>query len=192
MVKNVDSDDSFLEKLKNAYKLVDKTLREDFTRSLSFQDSVFDRFERSQSLGFGDGTSIYNSALVFGNVFVGTNTWIGPNVILDGSGGSLTIGNFCSISSGVHIYTHDTVLWSLSSGEIDKKRTSLSIGDNVYIGSQTVIACGSQIGTRCVIAANSFVNCDVPNDTIFAGSPAKRVGFVKGTGKQIELIYDNK
>src|SRR3982750_1585315 len=84
-------------------------------RSLPLGDLVADRWARARALGFGEGTSVYDSALVLGDVRVGERTWIGPQTVLDGSGG-LTIGSTCSISAGVHIYTHDTVRWALSGG----------------------------------------------------------------------------
>ena len=62
----------------------------------------------SKFLWLWRGTSCYNNVLIIGDVKVGKNTWIGPNVILDGSGG-LEIGDFVSISAGVQIYTHDSL-----------------------------------------------------------------------------------
>ena len=56
--------------------------------------------------------------LVIGDVKVGSHTWIGPNVILDGSGGGLEIGDYCSIDAGAQIYTHDTVMWAISGGQV--------------------------------------------------------------------------
>jgi len=52
------------------YEDRDKELREQFRRSLPFQDAMFDRWERARLLGFEEGVSIYNSALVFGDVRV--------------------------------------------------------------------------------------------------------------------------
>src|SRR3954465_12163939 len=86
-----------------------------YRRTLPFGDYVVDRWEKAQALGFGEGSSIYDSALVLGDVKVGCHTWIGPGVVLDGSGG-LEIGDYCSISAGVQIYTHDSVAWATSGG----------------------------------------------------------------------------
>ena len=66
---------------------------------------------------------------------------------------------------------------------------TVSISDNVYIGSQSVIGPGVSIGTRAVIGANSFVNKDVPNNSIFAGSPANEIGRVHVNDKNVEFIY---
>ena len=90
--------------------------------------------------GFGEGTSVYDNVLILGDVSIGKYTWIGPNCILDGSGGGLTIGDNCSIAAGVHIYTHDTVNKALSGGLADVETQSVSIGNNCYIGPNSVIA----------------------------------------------------
>lgn len=180
----------FKEKLNELYNNQEYFLKQEYGRSLSFQDGLFDRFERAKRLGFGEDASIYNSALVFGNVTVGKKTWIGPNVILDGSGGSLVIGNYCSISAGVHVYTHDTVMWALSGGKEQAHKAGVLIGSNTYIGAQAIIKAGIKIGSHCVIGANSFVNKDVENNTIVAGSPAKVIGRVIFKSKKIELQYE--
>lgn len=170
----------------------DAELRAKFNRSLPFADAQFDRWARAKALGFGEKTSIYDSSFVFGDVKIGANSWIGPFTMLDGSGGGLTIGDFCSISSGVHIYTHDTVLWALSGGVKEARKDAVSIGSQTYIGAQAVIIAGVSIGSRCVIAANSLVNRDVPDGTIVGGTPARRLGCVEGEGADIRLVYDRK
>jgi len=176
--------------VRRMYEDRDKELREQFRRSLPFQDAMFDRWERARLLGFEEGVSIYNSALVFGDVRVGAGTWIGPYVLLDGSGGPLRIGATCSISAGVHIYTHDTVAWALSGGVAKANQARVSIGDRCYLGSQSIIAAGIEIGSCCVVASNSFVNLSVPDYTIVGGSPARPLGKVEIAGGMIRLIYD--
>lgn len=178
--------------LKELYFQRDEELRNKFGRSLPFQDSLFDRWDRAVYLGFGSGTSVYNSSCIFGEVFVGENTWIGPYTLLDGSGGGLSIGSFCSISAGVQIYTHDTVMWALSGGKMNKRQGNVGIGDQVYIGSQSIISHGVNIGSQSVIAANSFVNADVPERTICGGSPARILGKVECVDEDIRLIYDRR
>jgi acetyltransferase-like isoleucine patch superfamily enzyme len=164
--------------LSAVYESRDNELIGRFQRSLPFGDALFDRWQRAAKLGFAEGASIYGSAMVFGDVKVGANTWIGPNTLLDASSGSLTIGAYCSISAGTQIYTHDTVLWAVSGGKQPKRRGSVSIADNVYIGSQCIVVPNVSIGTRVVIAANSLVNRNVPDGAIMAGTPARRIGRV--------------
>lgn len=150
----------------------------DFHRVLPANELLGDRWEKARYLNFGDGSSIYDSSLVFGEVKVGRNTWIGPFTILDGTG-SLTIGSHCSISAGVHIYTHNTVRWALSGGKDPYEYKGVTIGDSCFIGPHSTIQNGVTIGKHCAVSANSFVNQDVPDFTIVGGNPAQRLGRVK-------------
>lgn len=148
-------------------------------RTLPFGDYVVDRWKKAELLGFGEGTSIYDSSLVFGNVEVGQHTWIGPFTILDGSGG-LKIGSYCSISAGVHIYTHDTVSWAISGGKKEPEYGATKIGSQCYIGPNTVISRGLTIGNMCIIGANSLVTSDVPDNSKVGGNPCKIIGTTEG------------
>jgi acetyltransferase-like isoleucine patch superfamily enzyme len=141
-------------------------------RSLPFGDYVVDRWAKAKALGFGGGSSIYDSALVLGDVKVGRNTWIGPFTVLDGSGG-LEIGDNCSVSAGVQIYSHDTVNWATSGGTAPPDRAPVRIGSNCYIGPNAIISKGVTIGDGCVIGANSLVNRDVPTGRRVWGTPAR-------------------
>lgn len=166
-----------LQELRELYEALRTEMRGKWNRDLPLEELLFDRWERAQHLGFGEGTSIYHNSYVFGDVRVGNNTWIGPFTILDGSGG-LEIGSNCSISSGVQIYSHDTVMWALSEGKAEYERRPVRIGDCCYIGSQAVITKGVAIGNYTVIGALSLVNKDIPDNSIAMGAPAKIVGEV--------------
>ncbi|NKC11594.1 MAG: acyltransferase [Gammaproteobacteria bacterium] len=185
------SESSISEQLRQAYAERDAELREHFQRSLPLQDAMMDRWERAQRLGFDEGASIYNSAIVFGDVNVGEQTWVGPYVVLDGSGGALSIGAFCSVAVAVHIYTHDTIGWALSAGRLGPRTAPVAIGNCTYLGPQSIIAAGTTIGTRCVVAANSVVNCDVPDGTVVGGSPARQLGKVEMDGDEPVLHFDS-
>jgi acetyltransferase-like isoleucine patch superfamily enzyme len=150
-----------------------------FGRRVSLGDLVTDRWENAREYGFGEGSSCYDNVLILGDVKVGENTWIGPNVVLDGSGGGLVIGDHCSISSGVHIYTHDTVRRSVTLGRAKVDYAPTSIGDGVYIGPNSVIAKGVTIGDSAVIGALSFVNKDIPARKRAWGCPAVVCGDVE-------------
>ena len=146
-----------------------------YFRSLPFGDYVVDRWEKARLLGFGDGSSIYDSSLVIGDVRVGENTWIGPFTVLDGSGG-LEIGSNCSISAGVQLYSHDTVERSLSGGSLPSVRTFTKIGSCCYLGPNVIVAKGVTIGDRVIVGANSLVNRDLPAGVKAFGTPCRVVG----------------
>lgn len=167
---------TLFQKLKDFWFISRRDLDNKYKRTLSFGDYVIDRWEKARELGFGEGTTIYDSSLVFGDVRVAKNTWIGPFVILDGSGGGLEIGSNCSISAGVQIYTHDTVKRSISAGSHPADLAATKIGSNCYIGPNVIIAKGINIGDRVVIGANSLVLSDIPSDSKAFGTPCRVVG----------------
>lgn len=176
--------EKLLESLQNLYFLLRQRMRERWNRDLPLEELLFDRWERAQSLGFGPETSIYHNSYVYGDVKVGAHTWIGPYTLLDGSGG-LEIGDYCSISAGVHIYTHDTVRWAVSGGKASYEKAPVKIGNCCYIGSQTVITKGVTIGEHSIIGACSLVNRDIPSYTLAFGVPCRPRGRIILDGDQV-------
>jgi len=148
------------------------SMKETFDRHVSIQDLLSDRWETAKFYGFGEGSSCYNNVLIIGDVKVGRNTWIGPNVILDGTGG-LEIGDYASISAGVQIYTHNTVDYSTSLGENPIDVMPTTIGNGVYLGPNSVVQMGTTIGDMSVIGAMSFVNNDIPKGSKWYGTSLK-------------------
>jgi acetyltransferase-like isoleucine patch superfamily enzyme len=168
------------------------SMRRRFDRDLPFDELVFDRWDRARALGFGEGTSVYHSTYIFGHVQVGENTWIGPLVMLDGTGGGIKVGDWCCISAGAHVYTHDTMRRSLTGGHAPADAGGVQIGDRSYIGSQTVIVPGVTVGEECVVGAGALVTRDVPRRSIVVGVPARVRGHVSldAAGEHAELHWD--
>ncbi len=164
----------FLEKLRIVYETLRKRMNEEWHRDLPLEELLFDRWERASSLGFGAGTSIYHNSYVFGDVRVGAHTWIGPFTVLDGTGG-LDIGSYCSISSGVQIYSHDTVQWAVKGGDAPYEHAPVRIGDRCYLGPYAVVAKGVSIGEESIIGAHSLVLSDIPAGCKAMGCPARIV-----------------
>lgn len=161
--------------LREFWQYRQREIHAQWNRTLPFGDCVVDRWEKARALGFGEGASIYDSAIVIGKVTVGEKTWIGPNVILDGSGG-LEIGGYCSISAGVHIYSHDSVAWAVSGGVAPHVHAATKIGSRCYIGPMTVVAKGVVIGDGSVVGAHSLVLHDIPAGSKCFGVPCRVVG----------------
>ena len=87
------------------------------------------------------GTAIYDSCLILGDVKVGKEI-VGSDLILafgDGSGSGLTLG-IIAIYPLVFIYTHDTT--KLFSMVNLSNRQKFKIGDNVYIGPNSILSMG--------------------------------------------------
>ncbi len=147
--------------------------KQHFNRRVSIGDLLTERADNATAYAFGEGTTMYDNVLVLGNVKVGKNTWIGPNCILDGSGGELLIGDWCDISAGAQIYTHHTVNRSISLGQKPVDVAPTKIGNGVYVGPNAIIQMGVTIGDRAIIGANSLVNRDVPLGAKAYGCPAR-------------------
>tara|TARA_R110000803_G_scaffold41987_3_gene90149 strand:+ start:462 stop:956 length:495 start_codon:yes stop_codon:yes gene_type:complete len=146
-------------------KLYDKKKKE-YNRSLPLGDYLNDRWERAKKEGFGEGTSVHDNVLIIGDVKVGANCWIGPNVVLDGSGG-LEIGDYCAISAGVQIYTHHTVKYNTSFHKEEFEHEPTKIGNGVYIGPNSIVQMGCIIEDKAVIGALTFVNKNVSKNEKF-------------------------
>ena len=155
--------------------LLRKGMNQQFQRSLPLADELFDRWERAGFLGFGEGSSIYDSALVLGEVKCGIKSWIGPFTVIDGSGG-LKIGDYCNISAGAQIYSHDSIDWVVSGGEKEYLYAETIIGNRCYIGPNAIISKGVILGDGCIVGANSFVNKSFEAGSKIAGSPARLIG----------------
>jgi acetyltransferase-like isoleucine patch superfamily enzyme len=176
---DADRSDELLDRLRALWRRLRADVDGRWRRTLPLGDYVVDRWEKAHLLGFGEGASIYDSALVIGDVKVGAHTWIGPFTILDGSGG-LTIGAYCSISAGVQLYSHDTVRWAVTGGEAPPERAPTHIGSRCYLGPNTVVVKGVTIGDGCVVGANSLVLHDLPAGSKAFGTPCRVVGRVEG------------
>lgn len=173
------------------YQLRDKKKIE-WDRVLPFDELLFDRSEKANYVKAKKGASVYENSYLYGNVMIGKNTWVGPYTLLDGSGGKLKIGDFCSISGGVHIYTHNTVERSLTAGKASHKKGAVTIGDCCFLGPYVVVSLGTRIGRCSVIGAHSFVNSNIPPYSIAYGMPAKVVGKISIKGKNIKYHLFNK
>ena len=151
-----------------------------YNRRISFGDLILDRWERASLYGFGSGSSVYDSVLVLGDVTIGDNCWIGPNVILDGSGAPLTVGNNTTISAGVHIYTHSTHLRDVDGDMSGVLTGPVNIGCHCYLGPSSIISLGTSISDHVVVGALSFVNgLNVPKWARVYGIPA-HIYSIKG------------
>lgn len=90
----------------------------------------------------------------------------------------LKIGARVTITSGVRLLTHDGATWLIrdESGRRYRYRPVV-IGDDVFIGVNSIVMPGVVIGERVIVAAGSVVTKSVPSGTIVAGVPARVIGL---------------
>lgn len=88
----------------------------------------------------------------------------------------LSIGNHVNIV-GSCILTHD-YSWCViktMTGRILGNQQFTSIGNNVFIGYGSVVLCGSEIGDNVIIGSQSVVRGKLEANSVYAGVPAKRI-----------------
>ncbi len=86
----------------------------------------------------------------------------------------ITIGNRCLLGDLVAIYDCDFhEMNPLTRHQGSGPTAPVSIGDNVWIGSRSIILKGVTVGDNSVIAAMSLVNKPVPPNCVVGGVPAR-------------------
>ena len=92
-------------------------------------------------------------------------------VILDpGHCWLIEIGDNVTMAPRVHILCHDaSTKQFLNYTKIGR----VTIGNNVFIGAESVVLPGVTIGDNVIIGANSTVTHDIPAGSVAAGSPAR-------------------
>lgn len=94
-------------------------------------------------------------------------------VILDpGHCWLIEIGDHVTMAPRVHILCHDaSTKQFLNYTKIGR----VTIGNNVFIGAESVVLPGVTIGNNVIIGANSTVTHDIPDNTVVAGTPARMI-----------------
>lgn len=106
------------------------------------------------------------------HIHVGDNFYVNYNcTILDAA--RVTIGDNVLIAPNVAIYTAGHPLHPVSRNSGYEYGIPVTIGDNVWIGGNTVITPGVTIGDNVVIGAGSVVTKDIPADMVAAGNPCR-------------------
>ncbi|WP_087025025.1 sugar O-acetyltransferase [Thaumasiovibrio subtropicus] len=109
------------------------------------------------------------------NIFIGKNTLVNMNAMfLDCA--RIVIGDNVLIGPNAQFYTASHPLDYQQRRRWETYCEPILIEDDVWIGGGVVIKPGVTIGARSVVAAGSFVNRDVPPDTLYGGVPAR---FIK-------------
>ncbi|MCH5248610.1 MAG: sugar O-acetyltransferase [Lachnospiraceae bacterium] len=121
------------------------------------------------------------------NIEVGDNFFANYNLtILDV--GKVTIGANAQIAPNVSIYTASHPIHPDSRNSGYEYGLPITIGDNVWIGGNSVILPGITIGNNAVIGAGSVVTSDIPYNVIAVGNPCKIIRKITDDDK----IYYHK
>lgn len=114
---------------------------------------------------------IRNSQLI-----IGEGTFIGEYNNIRATGGKIVIGKYCNISQHCSLIASNHLIKKgmyISHQSWNEDRTGVIIGDDVWIGANSVILPGVTIENGAVVGAGSVVTKNVPSNAIVAGNPAK-------------------
>lgn len=108
---------------------------------------------------------------------VGQNFNRRPGCIIDYSHCWLiSVGNDVTFAPRVHVLAHDA---STKKHLGYTKIGLVEIGDNVFIGAGAIILPNTKIGNNCIIGAGSIVSCNIPDNSVAVGNPAKVICSVE-------------
>ncbi|MGP4047925.1 acyltransferase [Streptomyces sp. 2A115] len=122
-------------------------------------------------LRLGENSYIAGHAYVTGEVTAGSDCTVNPYATVRGR---ITLGD------GVRIGAHTSLLGFNHGFAPDRPvhrqpltSKGITVGDDVWIGSNVVVLDGVTIGDHCVVGAGAVVTKDLPPWTIAAGNPAR-------------------
>lgn len=103
----------------------------------------------------------------------------------------ITIGNKVTITAGVRILTHNGSTWLIEDDEQGRRydHRPVSIGNNVFIGIDSIICPGVCIGDQVIVGAGSVVTKSIPNDSVVVGNPAKIISTFSDYRSKVLLEY---
>lgn len=108
---------------------------------------------------------------------MGAGSSIAQNCSISGENAGVFIGDHVMIAPNVVIvaFNHGYADTEIPMGSQKNTESPIVIEDDVWIASNCTIGKGVRIGKGSIIAANSFVNKNVPAYSIVGGVPAKLI-----------------
>tara|TARA_B110000046_G_scaffold34755_1_gene37728 strand:+ start:10639 stop:11202 length:564 start_codon:yes stop_codon:yes gene_type:complete len=135
------------------------------------------------------------SNILYKNISIGDDVYLGPGATLSASDSRIEIGNKVMFGPNVTIMSGDHNITQIGEYMYDvvhklpENDQPVFIEDDVWVGTGAVILKGVTIGKGSIIAAGSLVNKDVEKYTIVAGIPAK---FIKYRFEDDDLETDRR
>ena len=104
--------------------------------------------------------------------------------------GKITFGDNCLLGPNVCITTAGHPVHPAARNTLYEYGIDVTIGNNVWLGANTVICPGVTVGDNCVIGAGSVVTRDIPAWSVAVGSPCRVIRRI--TEADRELWFDGR
>ena len=101
----------------------------------------------------------------------------------------ISIGDHVTIAPNVTILAHDA---STNIVKCGTKLGKVTIGNNVFIGTRSVILCNTHIGDNVIVGAGSVVTHDLPSNYVYAGNPAVKVSSIEEYQRKNNLLRNSR
>lgn len=118
-----------------------------------------------------ENVTIEEGAIVLMNATINVGAHIGANTMIDMNA---VVGSGAYIGANTHIGAGAVISGMLEPICI----SNVSVGDNVFIGANTVILEGVKVGDNAIIGAGSVITKDVEANTLVYGSPGKFIRII--------------
>ncbi len=100
----------------------------------------------------------------------------GGQILAESPSSEIVVKDDCMFAHGVVLRTSDGhTIWDRETGELINRPGSILVQSHVWLANSARVSKGSAIGTGCVIAQNSLVNGVLEPNSIYAGTPARKV-----------------
>lgn len=107
----------------------------------------------------------------------------------------ISIGNRVTVSSRVRFITHDGSTWLFRKGSKGRfqKYLPIVVGDDVFIGANSILMPGVTVGSRVVIGAGTVVTKNVPDNSVVVGNPGRVVRSFDSLAEKISAtcVFDD-
>lgn len=112
-----------------------------------------------------------------GRVTIGEGcSWSGPVVVTVHEPSNIDIGAHCLIAGSARISaSHVHKIYDRATGERINKPRDVKVGDRVWLGANTSIFPGADIGSGCVVGIGAYVSKVFPDNCLIVGAPARVV-----------------
>ena len=133
--------------------------------------AIITRYDlKIKGVDLGKNVKVFGKVILVGdpkNLKIGNNSYLNHGTILN-CRNKIIIGNNVHISSYVQVHTA-----YLDKFTREHRSLPISIEDNVWIASGSIISSGINIGKNSIIGAGSVVVKDIPSNVFAAGNPAR-------------------